>query len=734
MTQETIVSDPLAALPEYEVQTWRDGLTITGAVKFTQAPPVGTEIAFYLICDGKVVERRPYSLTPTVVFLANSPGEFSVKAFVRHGNVKVARQSAKQYHDLKAVDSRPLPDLPFVPLALPHQDLAVLRGGDAPRFAATLSSLERRTGLKLTQLKQFDGQAYVIHGQNAALESSEAYFSGMTTVGEEFIFGAPDASTVKPDKLRDQVGDFVLIESSSESIYIRSDYFGVGKIYYYIGEGITCAANRMQLLLEILAACGLALTPNRSKIRASLQATSQAFTQNFSTLMDIEGCHCLPPGAALRIQPSTTELVPTELAHVLAESTHQRVSRADRDALIEDGCTEIVRNLRGALKHPSFDRVRIDVTGGLDSRMLFAALSHLTEFADRTELHTADFNTSPYDLPISLQLSRHTPFRYDTGRRETYDLDADQSLLENISLNLGAYFGIRAEITRTRLPGTLGVNGFYGEVSARPYFARLIYGTDSESLAPEDFPEARIRSMDVKHRPTTTSADLVSHFRSQFERLPGDSAAARFDAFYLYHRNGLHCSDRWMSHVRAPSWGPLQSKSLFALKWRTLDTYRDITVQVLATEHLNAELAKIPIGREKDNLDRSRISSKYPSGVQEVATLLEPSGADLARFKSGGTERRKNSQRFTSIDSPALQAKNANMLRNHLQWVLAGIAELRDTHRIISPREAEELGSYIEREYGKATKHLGPAGTVLTSKVLSAVYQCRIVEGTDYRP
>src|SRR5699024_7527695 len=143
---------------------------------------------------------------------------------------------------------------------------------------------------------------------------------------------------------------------------------------------------------------------------------------------------------------------------------------------------EIVENLRVSLEHPTFESVRVDLTGGLDARLLFTALAQLQDYKEKIHIHTADVAGSPHDLVISRALTRETGFNYDTLPRETRPIASTTSLLENISYNLGSYYGIRPESRRSRLRNTLRINGFYGEACARPYFARLVFGRDSEQL------------------------------------------------------------------------------------------------------------------------------------------------------------------------------------------------------------------------------------------------------------
>lgn len=715
-------------LNDFHVRIHGDSETLTGFVGFPSGRPPGSQIAFYLSRNGRFVERRPYSRDTSAVFLLQAPGEYSVRAFVRCGEEKVAKKSVTHHHlhSDSPFTSRDR-SLPFTPLAYPHRDIAVITLSNRAfePTSSAMKAVEEITGLQITRATVASKPAFVVHPFDAEVDAGRTYFSGVACTNDRFIFGPRDAGPKWNDDFEGAVGDFSRIDVSARTIEIGTDYFGVGKMYYFSGQGISCAANRTHLLLIVLRAFGIELTISSSAIRAMLQASTQVFTQSFSTSIGVEDCQSLAPGLKLSLGAGAMNIGPSAISDILEQDTDQVVGPAEYDELLAAGCSEIENNLRLALEHPDFSRIRLDVTGGLDSRTLTAALSRMPAHLDHVELHTADFASSPHDLPISLRLSRDMPFPYDTGERTTYDVDADTVLLENVSMHLGTYFGIRAEGARTRLPGTLCINGFFGEASMRPYFARLLYGKDEEFIDPREFPQRHIDAIGTSRRPISRDHELHSEFRREFDALPGKSTTARFDALYLYHRNGLHCSDRWMSHVRAPSWGPLQSKSLFSLKWRTLDTYRGLKVQIDATEMLNSEIAHIPVGREKDNAERAAYDSTYPASVTGAKGLPAPTDSDRHRFVAAGRERQRVARRLKGSRTDTLRAKNVKRLERHLGWLLSVISELEGVHELLSPIEAAELRDYVRGEYSPGQGKLGPAGTAVTGKILSAVYLCR---------
>lgn len=724
------MTDDAARVLDYSVDIALDNEHVKASATPRSPFPQDAEFAFYLLQGQNILQRTRYSPRKFVTFELTEPGSYSVKSFVRSSHAKQSRQSERvtlqKPHD--APEQAPPLSLPYAKLSAPHQDIAAIIASEKHQtiFAAKLEDVANETGLQLSEAPS--PGSFVLHAEPLSGSVTKVSFSGTGRTTDRLIFGQPDFASVSPETVHESIGEFTLFAFNGDEVEVRTDYFGVGKVYYFSRNGIVAIANRMHLLLEILAGIGVSISPDRAKIRAGLQAVNQMFTQNFAASMDVKGCRCLSAGTFLRATSAGVELLPSEIAGIFSQSTAQLPDSERYRALVEQGADEIVDNLRLALEHPEFERVRIDFTGGLDARMIAAALSRIPGHTSRVEINTTHTESSPLDLPISLRLTRELGLDYDSAARIVSEMDSRNSLLESLSVNLGGYFGLNTETSRTTLPRTLRINGFFGEICARPYFARLVFGMGYAKSDAGDFAAAYLRSIPQRARPLRSQSDLESQFRSEFEELPGRSAVAKFEAYYLFHRNGLHCSDRWASRTAAPSWGPLQSKSLFALKWTTLDTYRDIRIQMDATEYLNEQLALLPVGREKDNLDRARISSKYALRSGDLATELELTDEDHARYAGALKKRRAKTARARVANSPALRKHNSSRFERMLSWTLLGIRELSDTHRILSSSEAEHLQAFIEQEYAADSRQISHAATITTNKILSALYQCRLTQ------
>src|SRR5699024_1205965 len=304
--------------------------------------------------------------------------------------------------------------LPYTQLDYPHQDFAVVSSSES--HIAEVEGLKQMSvslGLTLETWTTQSERLAVIRGHRRSESHENFIFSGMAKGRDRLVFGQDEIELYEKPEITESVGDFVSVTNDNHAISIETDYFGIGKVFYYSDGKFACASNRYHLLLLTLKSLDIELSFDRVKARSNLQAVNQPFTQNFSSRMDVRNCYVLPVDQNLTIARGSLNFVDSEIRAVLDGPSDAVPSPLEYKESVERASEEIVSNLRVALTHPRFESVRVDLTGGMDARLIFAALTHLTEFNAKVGVHTADVPSSPNDLKISLALTRNYPFGYD---------------------------------------------------------------------------------------------------------------------------------------------------------------------------------------------------------------------------------------------------------------------------------------------------------------------------------
>lgn len=718
----------------------------------------GTEYAFYLLKDQEIVSRTGYQDGNAIVFRPEDDGNYAVKAFISTPAGKIGVRSevirftapspsapapdaaaspvaeleallAAGGRDAGAAVTDPLPPLPYTPLDYPHDDYMVIQR-DAQLPNTDFDDLLKDTGLKLSRWSSSPGYETLVLAtprQTKQNECPKFLFSGLTRTSDRFIFGRYDLQSQDTSQIDESIGDFSLVTFDGSSVHVSTDYFGISKIYYYSGNGISAVSNRYHLLILGLKASDVSLKLNRDKVLANIEANTQVFTQNFVHEMDIEGCFQLPSDRALVMNETRITAVESELARDLAR---RDLPRETYEASIRAAAAEVIDNLRIVLEHPRFDHVRVDLTGGMDARIIFAALTHLTDYRDKISIHTADSAATPEDLGISLMLTKACEFQYDVVPRVISPERLSDSLQQIQSIHLGGYYGHKPKSSVQEMPRTLRTNGFYGEITARPYYARLLFGRPLESAGARDYAVRHVSRIPRDRRPFSRAPQLEELFASALESLPGDSTAEIYDMHYLFFRNGYHCSDKWFNQTLAPGWGPLQSKLLFKLKHATFHEFKSIKVQLDITDELNINVSRLPYGRAKDNQQRSEMIAsgallkEGPDNSHLDFTHI--SSEDMARYSASESVRSKRTTRSRTADDQAIRADNAafpefwRILFYRSVIKFCDLVELDDYERA-------ELCAYA-LEAAQSSGDLPDTRTnLLLNKLLSACHQADII-------
>lgn len=707
--------------------------------------------AFYLLKDEEIIWRSKYSTDDRLFCKLELDGTYKVKAFVRASTwkksfvsapvpYKVPPKKAKcrnenaqsSYKEFVSESNGTIPGLPFTKLESPHQDYAILRFSESvyPRNEAQTVDLDRKINefsssvdLQYSNWNESSGQRiHVISGEK--LSQDVPYLvSGMTRTESAFIFGQHDLTPSTLDAAVDQVGDCSIVRFDEDGFRVTTDYFGIGQVYYYAENGVICVSNRYHLLLLSLKAANIRLKINQNKAAGNLSALSQPFIQNFTREMDVADCFVLPAGKYMEICDGELALHDSGIAKVLV--ANEKFDDGQYRDLVHESRNEIIDNLAIVLKHHKFKQMRVDLTGGMDARMVFAALTNLDEYSDQIHIHTADMPGSPQDLQISLALTDRFDFKYDTIPRLTEETGLSDTFNEILSLDLGTYYGRKPAKAISRLTETIRINGFYGEICARPYYARSLSNQGYDGLTVRDFSDRYLSNLNDVLAPIGANAVFGQLLADELELLPGRSALEKFDYHYLFYRNGLHCSDRWLSRTLAPGWGPLQSKNMHRLKHSVFSESKGIRVQLDVTSALNPVASKIPYGREKDNKERRELS-----GVLLAESEFDdqvPTDLDDTRHRESAKIRGSRTKHVSKPHAQILQSDNSTFYASIRSDALDALRGIIQHGEVLDAAQGEKLYDFLVGRFKSDGEVLSDKTMVLINKLMSLNYQLELL-------
>jgi hypothetical protein len=392
--------------------------------------------------------------------------------------------------------------------------------------------------------KPLDKGSYTLYVWHENLD--ERFFVGLGVVDKELTFG-PRRIKNWPQHLG--AGSYALVDATGESAVVEADPFGMHVIY--AGNGLV--TNRLHLA---------AIAVGEVDVSAALTSTYNegVFSFSFNTFATpVKGVEIL--GVGERVYVGSTLKVIRESS----ESDFQIRPPNEYWELIERGASDIIDNVEAIVD--SGWPVMCDITGGRDSRIVFAALLAAGRIEDVT------FNTNTRnpalskDLQIGTGLVKIFSGRYSDGPAPSGY--AQHTIEENLQRRRSQLFGSYHFITEGDIrPITVLTHGYTirmlggGGELYRDYYQDLFNTVPQERVSTT----ADIRAMFFKHHGTVYARKFLEsylhHFESTFRRLPGETIGHKLDAHYLNFRNRYHFGTRQSTPSSIYSINPATSKYL----------------------------------------------------------------------------------------------------------------------------------------------------------------------------
>lgn len=498
----------------------------------------------------------------------------------------------------------------------PYKDFAVIL--DQRNDTLSRSFLDRY-GLNIHATVVENQKVQILSGDILTFCSKDILFSGLAKCGQAFVCGEQDVTDAA--QISDEtIGNFTYVKRLGSGLEIGSDYFGTAKIFFYMGQDIRVISNNYHLLLLIVKEAGIRLEANQKMILALLCKSRQVFQQSITREREMLGVYMLPADQKMEIKKEIA-IKKKQISNVFQMPKTEDIRTCEY--LLEEGKKEIIENTRLILSDNRFETVIADLTGGLDSRLVYGALGNLDAYRHKIVLHSdgseAAADETNSDLSIALKVNCINGYEYNNVRTKYIWKEIEKAENEMISLDtLNGYYYPHS-FTKMMLTGTNAIpvfelNGFYGEICCRPYYARTLLQNGKKYEDVGTFVSAIANRNGILSGSSYEA--LKEKLCEELERLPGSSYEEKWELQYLFYRNGLHCNKIWEYGKNIPQWGPLQSKALFMYKHLTFGKIKGIREQLQLLYSMDPRLLQIPFERARDEEERKEfLTSVNEEGI-----------------------------------------------------------------------------------------------------------------------
>lgn len=266
-------------------------------------------------------------------------------------------------------------------------------------------------------------------------DKKKIFLSGYAFYNGELCLGNADAHKLNNDEFN-MDGCYTRLLCSEKSISLDGDYFGTQPVYIYQCVEQVIISNHYHLLIKFLKLLpNLCLSINKDYISESLGALCGVNDYPFSDDTLFKEIHALSVCHRIEIANGKIKFINNEIFHDLEK--RENVFPENYHECLKKSAGTIVEKLDVISKDKRFKEVSVDLTGGVDSRCVLAALSSI-DYKDKFKYYnsnSSNLEDNEFTIAVTLGDVIGIPFDYER-RDQIHEEDFIRILKKKISLSM----------------------------------------------------------------------------------------------------------------------------------------------------------------------------------------------------------------------------------------------------------------------------------------------------------
>ena len=183
------------------------------------------------------------------------------------------------------------------------------------------------------------------------------------------------------NELKENCGEYHLVTLDDDGIQVRGDWFGYQPLFHYNANWGGAVSTSYHLMLLVLKVIGEEL---RVDIPHALEILKEKWTFTSALSVELENCRCnrtyeyfVISNAGITVR-TTSAYEDLHLDGPYSASIYEQC--------IHQAKEDILGHVKMVFEHPAFDSVVVDLSGGLDTRLVYAACSVLPDSLIRPKI------------------------------------------------------------------------------------------------------------------------------------------------------------------------------------------------------------------------------------------------------------------------------------------------------------------------------------------------------------
>ncbi|MBR2526225.1 hypothetical protein IKE67_07125 [bacterium] len=447
------------------------------------------------------------------------------------------------------------------------------------------------------------------------LNKKDVIFSGLMNYENTLILGEDDLKEdIKKRFNTDDIGYFTYLKRNNNDIEIGNDYLGNGKIFYYKNEESLVISNNYHLLLLILKDINFDLKLDLDILSSIICFEDEISLQLLSRKREIVGTYLLPIDEKIIVNSKNYVFKKKEIYKIIGKNKLSGLKESlftNKEKLLDDGIKEIENNLKTVITDDRFKDIIIDLTGGLDSRVVFGiANTKLKEELQNKKVYLQvggnleDIDKENTDISIACKINSEYNYDYKRVSGGAYKIP-DKDFVSS-TLLYGSWEYVTS-LKQDSISDEYGLNlsGGNGEAFLRPYYSRVFL---NKKLHYERFVRKISKSLSLN-----TFLKYKKVLTDELKLMPGRDISEQFENHYLFYANNYHFYriSRYLGSYLAIK--TIHSKSLLKYKYLTWKQHfipAEENFRIL--EKIDKKLLFTPCNKPLDEKERLEyIKKKY---------------------------------------------------------------------------------------------------------------------------
>ena len=610
---------------------------------------------YYLYKDGVFLKKvvKDY-LENEYSFLLEDSGLYFVKVYYKKGE-EMKNKNSKVYAFFKEETKRKYQSflqknrlkengkLKLFQPAKPFERFAVILS----KHNIKIANVRKKLPWNFTYKKQEKQDYCALIITSRRMEKTDSiFFSGYGIIDNKIIVGNKEANNIeskelnKKEKIQEGIGNFTFLVERESQILIGKDYFGFGRIFYYSTDEHTIIANDYHLLLLVMSGLKIKMELDEEVAIANLAYfKGLLYEQHLSKKMEVKGVYQLPLESYICIEKGKFSLKDTSLRSNLKKD----FLIDDYEKLLQEAADEIKQNIATIYQSNRFKNLLVDVTGGVDSRIVFSAVTSMQDEKKKFQIHTFDDKRTK-DITVSIPLCNLFSYPYDSVpiKKELKRRKDEEKIAR--SLNMGIYYYHDYYRNRIYAKNTARLLGGGGEAVARPYYTRYLLKDSIGKIAVEEkFVEELFgRKPDYALLPYQDGIDkCIKTFAEELKTTIGENPLEEFENSYVLLRSAPHFSHERVITEGFLEWNPIYSKKLYFLKIKTYSLFKNSKLAFDLIKYFNPILVGLPYEKEVNNTEYRTIKEQLISKNAKIKPEEIEWNTDDSKWQKANREKEK---------------------------------------------------------------------------------------------